>query len=247
MPLAIAAIALTAAGTAMTVAGNEKSKNAINATRGQYSTQQDALARRNAGIAKKSIDASGADVANKEIADGQQARMNVWDQLQKSTVPVASALPATTMTGKTGQASARSGGAAATWNKLNAAAAAREGGYSDWQTKQAIKNSQADQDIAVNNDFAGGNSRVLPTEIGVATQAGDQLSGWGNIVSTIGNLTGMLSSFGSKTVGTGVSDAQSAAVRAEMNGSGALGMTGSPGPLAGAFDANVRIPANTYT
>ncbi len=234
MPLAIAAIALTAGGTALTLAGNEKAKGAINAARGQYTTQQGALSRRNAAIAKKSIDASGADAANKEIAAGQQARMSVWDDLQKSTVPVASALPATTMTGKTGQTSARAGGAAATWNKLNATAAAREGGYNDWQTKQAIKNSRADQDIAVNNDFAGGNSRLLNTEMGVATQAGDQLSGWGNIVSTIGNLTGMLSSFGSKTAGvTGT------------QGEAAPAFTGTPGQWE-AGEAPTANWSNTY-
>ena len=119
--------------------------------------------------------------------------MSVWDNLQKSTVPIASALPATG-TGKTSQAQARTGGAANTWNKLNATAAAREGSYGDWNTQQTIKNAKAAQDIGINNDFAAGNSRLFPTALEVAGQAGDKMTGWGGIVSSIGSLAGMASS-----------------------------------------------------
>ncbi len=130
--------------------------------------------------------------ASAEMAKGKQERMSVWNDLKSATTPIASALPATqtTTNNPTGAARAQSSGGAAAWNNLNANAKATEGSYQDWNTAQAIKNADASRNLATINNFAGANASLLPTELGVATEAGDQLSGWGSIVTALGNISG---------------------------------------------------------
>lgn len=190
MPLAIAALGLTAAGTGMGIAGNMQAQDAINRTRANAVSKQAGLDRQAQAIAQKNIDQSTIEQANADMAKGQQRRQTAWDTLQKSSTPIASALPATTGTG-TGKAAARAAGSANTWNTLNANAAAKEGSYGDWQTAQSVRNSDIAQKLGAINNFAQGDARVLPTELEVASHAGDELSGWGQIVSSLGMLTGI--------------------------------------------------------
>ena len=192
LALAVAGLGLTATGTGMSIAGNHQSQNAINAARRGYVQKQADLTRQNNTIAQKSIAGSSADVANQQIQAGANARTTAWDNLQKSTVPVASALPANGGTA-TGAAGARSVGAGNTWNNLNAKAAAKEGGYGDWENQQSIKNADVAQQLGINKNFAEGNARLFPTQMEVASQAGGPMSGWGQIVSSIGQVAGMAS------------------------------------------------------
>jgi hypothetical protein len=248
MPLAIAALGLTAVGTGMGIAGNAQSQDAMNRTRAGAVAKQSNLNTQAQKIAQGNIDQNTLDQANADMNKGQTARQTAWDTLQKNTVPIASALPATTGTG-TGTAAARAGGAAQTWNQLNAGAKAREGAYGDWQTQQAVRDSNTAQKLGVVNNFAQGDARVLPIEMEVASHSGDQLSGWGQIVSSLGMLTGLagMAGLGAHAAATGVSATQSANVAAEMAGQGLPGMTGSAVGTAGAAGGLDSIPLNLYT
>ena len=183
----------------MQIAGNAKSQSAINQTRADAVSKQTALDQQAAAAAQRNINQSTAGQAAQDMNTGQQQRENIWAGLQKATVPTASALPATatgTIGARTNTAAARSTGGANTWNALNETAAAKMGSYGDWQTQQAVRNSNTQSELGVLNNFAGGDARILPTELEVASQAGGKLTGWGGIVSSLGSMAGMASAAG---------------------------------------------------
>lgn len=199
MPLAAALPAIaaigTVAGTGLSVAGNIKDQNAMNAARASEASKQAALQKQSNAIFQDSLAKSSPNSAQQQMEAGQTARQNAWQTLQDATTPTASALPTTSGTATKGAAQ-RAAGAAGTWNALNANAAAREGSYGDWENQQAIKNADASQKLGVVNNFSQSDAALLPTELQVASQAGDGLSGWGSIVSSLGNLAGYANKFG---------------------------------------------------
>ena len=199
MPLA--ALLATVVGTGLQMAGNAKAQSAMTAARANEVGQQAQLQGQSNAIFKKSLAGSSPATAAQEMQQGQAQRNTAWQNLQSATAPVASALPATSdPNSPTAKASARANSAANTWNTLNANAAAKEGSYGDWQNQQAIKNANAAQQLGVINNFSAGDASLLPTELQVASQAGDKLSGWGSVVSMLGNLSGLASKAG--TFGT---------------------------------------------
>ena len=195
MPLAIAGLALGAVGTGMEIAGNAQSQAAMNRARSNETAQQQALQQKANAVVQKSIAGSTPQTAQQQMQAGQNARTGIWANLQNATTPVASALPATTDTATTA-AGKRATTAADSWNSLNANAQAKEGSYGDWQNQQNIQNADAAQQLGVINNFSQGDANLLPLEMNVASQAGGKLSGWGNIVSSIGNLAGIASATG---------------------------------------------------
>lgn len=207
MPLAAALPAIaaigTVAGTALSIAGNVKSQNAMNAARASETNQQAQLQKQSNAIFRNSLAQSTPNTAQQQMQAGQAARTNAWQNLQDATTPTASALPATSGTAtsgagtsSTGAAGQRATSAGNTWNALNAKSAATEGSYGDWQNQQAIKNANAAQQLGVQNNFSQGDAALLPTELEVASHKGDALSGWGSIVSSLGSLAGYANKFG---------------------------------------------------
>ena len=186
MPLALIAAAVTAAGSGMSIAGNQQAKSAMEKTRSQYAAKQAENQRQAKQLFDNSLGNNAPEDANAAMDKGQASRQAIYEGLKQSAQPIAAALPATAATGKAGK---QASGAANTWNTLNAANAAKEGGYSDWQTGQSIDNSRTNQGLSVISDAARGDARLLPLELQVAGQAGDKLSGWGQIVSQLGSLT----------------------------------------------------------
>lgn len=194
MPLAgalpLIGLGATVIGTGLQMAGNAKAQAAMNAARASEVAQQQKLQQQSNSIFAKSLAGSTPATAAQQMQQGQAARTTAWQDLNKSTQPIASALPAVTDTA-TGGASRRASGAANTWNTLNANAQAKMGSYGDWQNQQAIKNADVAQRLGVINNFSAGDAALLPTELQVASQSGDQLSGWGSVVSMLGGLAGM--------------------------------------------------------
>jgi hypothetical protein len=183
------------------MAGNAKAQAAMTAARANEVNQQAGLQQQSNAIFQKSLAGSTPATAAQQMQEGQAQRNNAWQALQTASAPVASALPATSdPNSPTAQAKARAGTAANAWNTLNANAAAKEGSYGDWQNQQAIKNANAAQQLGVINNFSAGDASLLPTELQVASQAGDKLSGWGSVVGMLGNLTSLASKAG--TFGT---------------------------------------------
>ena len=181
MPLAAFGAIATIGGTALSLAGNAKEQSAINSARAQETAQQAAIQNQANNITQGSIAASTPQVAQQQMATGQANRMSLTQDLREATAPGEQALPAT------GTGSARSSAAGNVWQNLVSGNQAKAGSYSDWENQQAIKNAQASQKLGILNNFSAGDASLLPVEMQVASQKGDALSGWGSIVSGLGN------------------------------------------------------------
>ena len=207
MPLAllVGGSVASLAGTGLQIAGNEKAKSAMNATRKNAVDQQGALQRQSSQIANDSIAASGPQSAATQTAQGAATRMALTDALRQGNTPIAAANPVGTSasTGATGAA----GNA---WTNLVAGNQAKAGSYADWENQQAIKNAEAGQKIGVLNNFSQGDAALLPVEMQVASQKGDKLSGWGSLVQGLGSAAmlggaiGMAAAPAAGSAGSGV-------------------------------------------
>jgi hypothetical protein len=209
VPLALVGLGLGVLGTGMDIAGNAQSQRAMNNARANETNQQAGLQKQANAVVQGSIDQSTPQVAQSEMDAGQAARNNAWSNLQSATTPVASALSPTAGS-PTDAANKRGSAAANTWNELNANAAAKEGSYGDWENQQNIKNANAAQQLGVINSFSQGDASLLPVEMQVASQAGGKLSGWGNILSSIGALAGVAGATGAFKAATALPSAAAA-------------------------------------
>ena len=176
--ISIGGTALSIAATGATIAANAKEQAAMNAARANEVSQQAALQQKNQAIANQSIQKSTPKVAQQQLQQGQDQRTALFTALQKASVPIASALPATN--------NARSSAGGNAWQSIVAGNQAKAGSYADWESQQANKNAQAGQEIGIGNNFSQGTASLLPIQMQVAGQAGDELSGWGSIVGAIG-------------------------------------------------------------
>jgi hypothetical protein len=174
----------------MQMAGNAKSQSEMNKTRAAFVAKNAKLQDESDQIALESAGKSSPKNAQKELDAGAAGRENAWNNLQLATTPIASALPATSSPDSaTGRATAATGGATSAWNRIVTNAGARMGSYGDWETQQAVKNADAAQRLGIVNNFARGNANLLPLEMTVASQKGDKLSGWGQLVGALGAMT----------------------------------------------------------
>lgn len=230
MPLALAAIGLTAAGTTLNVLGNKESQSAMNATRAAEVAQQKAIQQRSNQIFNEALPQSSESSAASDLNSGANARFNSFNNLQTATTPIASALPATGTATATSKAAARANTASTTFNNLYAKAQGKEGSYGDLANKWAINNADTAQKLGVQNNFSQGDARLLPLEMEVASHKGDKLSGWGTIASSLGmlaGLAGVTGAFGTAVNSAGVPLANVSNAAAEAQGLGAAGTTGS--------------------
>ncbi len=203
MPLAAAlpyiAVGASAAGTGLSLAANAQEQSAINAARANEVNQQRALQNQANAIFQNSLAQSTPATAQQQLQQGAAARNSAFQDLQSAITPVASALPTANAGANantpTAGAQQRATSAGDTWNSLLARANATEGSYGDWQNQQAIKNADTAQKLGVINNFSAGDASLLPTELQVASQAGDSLGGWGSILSSLGNLAGYAGKF----------------------------------------------------
>lgn len=251
------AVGATAVGTGLSIAGNEESQSAMNAARANEVAQQAALQKQSNAVFQNSLSQSTPQTAQRQMQQGTAARANAWQNLQNATTPIATALPtaadgATTTTSSgasspTSSAAQRATTAGDTWNSLLANAAAKEGGYSDWENQQNIKNANAAQKLSVLNNFSQGDAALLPTELQVASQAGDGLSGWGSIVSSLGSLAGYANKAGlfSQTPSAAMAPAGGAAFGEPALSSSAAGQNFADslvnGNYAGSILSNIRL------
>lgn len=191
------ALAATAVGTGLDIAGNAESQAAENKTRSQENAQQQALQNKASQVTATNVQASSPANVNKELSAGAGNRENAWEGLNQITTPVASALPATgAPASPTANAEKVSNSAGNTWNNLVSGNAAKMGSYSDLATEQGIQDQNTAEQLGEINNFSQGDAGLLPLEMDVASQRGGPLSGWGSIVSSLGNLVGLANAAG---------------------------------------------------
>ena len=168
----------------MTAIANAKDQAAMNAARNYEAAQQAGIQQQANQITQGNITQATPQTAAKETAAGAANRNATFDALRTGTAQAGAALP------PTGAGGARAGASGTAWGSLVGNNAAKAGGYADWEQEQAIKDAQAGQKLGILNSFAGGDARLLPTRLAVASQSANTLSAWGNIVSMIGNSVG---------------------------------------------------------
>lgn len=192
MPLALVGLAGTLLGTGLDIAGNAESQNAENKAKANEVAQQTGLQKQATATVQKNIAASTPQSVGTELNNAAANRTSAWESLNTEGQPVAEALPAT-QAGPSSEANKNAASAANSWNNLVSGAAAKEGSFNDLATEQGIGNQNTAEQLGEINTFSAGDARLLPLEEEVASQAGNKLSGWGDIVSSLGNLASLSS------------------------------------------------------
>ena len=201
-PAILAGLALSAAGTGMQMAASSKAKGAMNDAQNAellrqrgYQEQADASFQQNLAKSKR-------DTADTEQQAGADRRTAEYGKIAATGAGVAAPITQTTSGNATPNSAA---GAAArnkstvtatgnAWSKLVGNARAKLGGGDDWQLNQSIRNTRANQDLAITAGNARASANILPVEMNAASHEGDALKGWGQLVGALGAVTGMAGS-----------------------------------------------------
>lgn len=234
MPLAAAlpyiALAASVAGTGMQMAGAAKARRAMESTRAEFAAKQKKLEERANAEFQANLDKNTRGNVDRQLQAGEENRQNIWEDLNKTSQPIASALQATG-SNTTNKSASRANAAAQTWNQLNAKSKSAGGAFGDWKTNQGIENADTAQKLGVTNNFSEGEARLLPLELDVASHSGDQLSAWGGIVGTLGSIAG------------GVGGLMSAGANAPLTAAQSAAMNAGYGPVSAATAAGIAPSA----
>jgi hypothetical protein len=192
-PLLVAGLASSLAGTGMQIAGNQKSQDALGAERAREVSQQSQFQREAQGRVNQSLSKSTMPEAQGQISGGAANRVTMYDALRKASIPdVGSASPATgNANSPSARASDQAGSSGNAWGNLVARAQANQGGVNDWENSQNIKNANAMSDLGVIGTKASNAASIYGTQQRVAMEGGQQLSGWGQLASSLGSLAMM--------------------------------------------------------
>lgn len=192
----IAALALTAAGSAATAAGVRRAQKAQAGAREAERIRQKSYQSEAEAAAAENLGKTGKDATEAGMAEAEQKRKT---EAEAAVAEVRAPVEAT------GENLAGSNEAARLVAAENAAAAGRglgfalqQGGakaklasFGDVNFANAIANARTNQDIARIANFAKGSADVLPVELEAAAQRGQGLRTLGNLLSTAGMVTGM--------------------------------------------------------
>ena len=205
-------------GMGLQIAGNEKSKEALASERGMEVRQQAEFQSRALGDVNASLAQSTPAVEQAQSQGGAANRLSMYQGLKSAGAPLTA--PTDTATGNaivggspSSRATAIAGGASNAWQNLAASAQAREGGQSDWQTQQGVKNAATMGKLGAIGSEASNAASIYPLEQQVALQKGDQLNGWGQLLSTLGGLSMM----GAGSIGSGAGAAATPAMGSAVN------------------------------
>jgi hypothetical protein len=188
--LLLAAAAASAAGTGMQIAATEEKNSAKNTATSAELARQKGYQDQASQLATKSIEASTPQVAQTQINQGAAQRERNYAVVAPKAGP-APGQPTAVAGGPAERASAEAAETGNAWSKALSAAEAKQGGYADWGLQQQIKNTKARTDIGVVSNASRGSASVLPIEMNAASHKGDELAGWGQLVSALGMVAGM--------------------------------------------------------
>ena len=205
-PLLLPALGLAVAGTGMQMAGARKARKEMNQTRDAEMARQKGYQREAQQTFNDSLAKSGRDVAATTMENAAQRRVANYNRMERSGggSPMVVARSNHTV-GTTPQSAS-----GAAWSRAVAGNQAKLGATGDWQMQQGIKDTRAGQALQITADNARGSARLLPMELDEASHAGDELSGWGQILSAVGQVAGS-ASMGGKA---GLTNKQASAFKA---------------------------------
>lgn len=191
--------AIAGIGTVMQMVANNQDQGAINKARAAEIAQQATYQSQANGITKASIADAGMPTEAAETAAGAKNRTGLYNNLSTALAPVTAAAP------PSGAGGARSSAASNVWGSLVSGNMAKAGSYQDWENQQSIKSAQAGQKLGILGSFSQGTASLLPVQLQVAGQKGDELGAWGNVISNIGNAVSGAAQTANNTPQTGSS------------------------------------------
>lgn len=198
-PIALAAgLALSAAGAGMQMAGNARSKSAMNDAQNAELLRQKKFQQEADASFQQNVERSRRTTAEAEQEAGADRRLAEAAALELTGAGMAAPItaPASGSANPNSAAAAAQRSATATraagsaWSRLVGNAKARLGGGDDWQLAQAIGNNRTNLDLGITANQARGSAALLPYEMEEAQHRGDALRGWGQLVGALGAVTG---------------------------------------------------------
>lgn len=193
--LMLASLAASAAGTGMSIAGQQESADAMDRARANFQANQKKLQKDANQVFVKSSSQATRSAADEALAKGAQERGQIVAALKQASTPMATALPSNSATGykvsDPGAAAAQAAGDAT--RAATTTAANNLGAYDDWANQNQLNQAEAARNFAPISSKSQGNARIFPTQLEVASHKGDNLSQWGQIVGALGSVAGGVS------------------------------------------------------
>ncbi len=191
--LALAALALSAAGTGVSMAASKQEQDKMNERATQEMQRQKGFQKQATGEFEKSLGQSGVERAKADTSKGSQI---LQDQYAK-TASLPTGAESASASLPTSQVSEERAGAQ---NQAARVSQANLGGISEWDINQWIKNLRAQQQLGHIANFARGSANVMPWEIQAASnsRAGEHALGTG--LGLAGSLLGL---YGAGAAGLG--------------------------------------------
>lgn len=188
--LATIAIASTAAGTAAQIAGQRKSKKAMEGAAAAERVRQKKFQDESATIFDASLGKQGSEVQKQGMTAAEKARQDamIGAQSQGPVVNVASVGGAPQVVSDETAARVGVGNRAAAMDAANRAALAS---FGDVQLGNALYNIRANQGLSQLAGFSRGSTDVLGLEMEAARNKGAGLVGIGQGLTAIGTVAGM--------------------------------------------------------
>ncbi len=178
----VAGAALSAAGTGVQMNAAHQEHEAMTAKVNQEMLRQQALDVKARSAFHASADQSGVETANKQIAQGTQARADEYTRLGAIPIGASEASPLTQTSSQKeaveGQDTAERGARAA------------GGGYSESDLQNWIKNIRATQTLGMLGQEARGSAALLPQEIQRASYSKEGQHAVGAGLSALGAVVG---------------------------------------------------------
>lgn len=189
-PMTIAALAMTAVGTAMQYQGQRKAQKAMEAAAAAESGRQRKLRDEAQGLFQESLGQQEAGTQIKRIADAKAEREAATAGNMQSApvvnVPTQGATPsivADETAARVGEGNIRA--------RDEAIAKAALASFGDVQLGNALLNARYGAQQGQLSNFMQGSYGVLPTELSAASKAGDKLKLFGDMLVAGGQIAGM--------------------------------------------------------
>ncbi len=188
--LAIASLALTAAGTAASAAGARRARKAMDGAREAERIRQKGFQDQSNSLFAESLGQQGADTQKDKIAQAEADRAATTTAAQSAAPVVNVPTQGDTPTVVADETSTRVGigNAQAAQDAYNRAALAS---FGDVQLGNALMNARYGQQQGQIGNFMKGSADVLGLEMEAASRRGDKLKGIGSGLTALGSVAGM--------------------------------------------------------
>lgn len=190
------ALALTAAGSAAQAAGARRAAKAMAGARTAESIRQKGFQDEANAVVDDSLNKSGKDATDKGMADAAAQRAAASDAAVADVRSPIEATGANLAGDQTANKIMATEGDVAAAKNLGYAtqqgrAKANLLSFNDVTFQNAINNIRAGQKLNTTGNFMRGSAGVLPIELEAASQKGEGLKTFGNLLSTAGSVVGM--------------------------------------------------------